>query len=436
MKKSRFKKGVASFYIVAFAALILVIVASSFAMVVMSEVERTSGSDLSRSAYDSAMAGVEDAKLALLNYQSCLKQGYRTGVEYSGSGEITCENIIYYMQHPDCDMVAKILGRTIESNEVKISEGAGSGNNMDQAYTCVMINTKLSDYRADLDPSSSYRIIKVALEDESQINQIKYVKISWNPTEVAGIGTFSSNFIGNGNSDNNSGRVSVWTDSNGSVPTYPTLALQLVQTAKDFKISDINSQTNGSGQTDRAMIFLVPTNLVGAASGSGDTYIGAYKGGTIGNNISAEEFAKTNNLEKNLPYVVYCNDDCVAMIGIPEPIGGNRSTDTFMFAVSLPYGQPATGFSLTLCTDISCESGISGSMAGEGDATAISLSNMQVAIDSTGRANDLYRRVEVRLEGSSSGSVYLPYVIQATDNDAGGEVKIEKELIVGSEYGL
>ena len=48
MKKSRFKKGVASFYIVAFAALILVIVASSFAMVVMSEVERTSGSDLSR----------------------------------------------------------------------------------------------------------------------------------------------------------------------------------------------------------------------------------------------------------------------------------------------------------------------------------------------------------------------------------------------------
>ena len=61
---------------------------------------------------------------------------------------------------------------------------------------------------------------------------------------------------------------------------------------------------------------------------------------------------------------------------------------------------------------------------------------MQVAIDSTGRANDLYRRVEVRLEGSSSGSVYLPYVIQATDNDAGGEVKIEKEFIVGSEYGL
>ena len=73
IKKSKFKKGAASFYIVAFSTLIMVILATSFATVVMSETTRTSNDDLSQSAYDSALAGVEDAKVAFFNYQNCIK---------------------------------------------------------------------------------------------------------------------------------------------------------------------------------------------------------------------------------------------------------------------------------------------------------------------------------------------------------------------------
>ena len=65
----KFRKGAASFYIVAISTLILLIVAMSFAAVIIYEVTRTSNDDLSQSAYDSALAGVEDAKLAFYNYR-------------------------------------------------------------------------------------------------------------------------------------------------------------------------------------------------------------------------------------------------------------------------------------------------------------------------------------------------------------------------------
>ncbi len=67
----RFKRGVASFYIVAISTLILVIIGASFAAVIISAVTRTSNDDLSQSAYDAALAGLEDAKLVLYDYQQC-----------------------------------------------------------------------------------------------------------------------------------------------------------------------------------------------------------------------------------------------------------------------------------------------------------------------------------------------------------------------------
>ena len=82
--QQRFKKGVASFYIVAFSTLILVIVSASFATVILSEVTRTANEDLSQSAYDSALAGVEDAKVALLKYHQCL---------YTQADSDECKNI-------------------------------------------------------------------------------------------------------------------------------------------------------------------------------------------------------------------------------------------------------------------------------------------------------------------------------------------------------
>ena len=119
MRKIRkFRKGAASFYIVAISTLILVIIAASFAAVIISEVTRTSNDDLAQSAYDSALAGIEDAKLAYYNYQSCKNE-----VKYIASG-LSCEQIIDWVENDrgDCDMIADILGRNKTDSGVLIQE--------------------------------------------------------------------------------------------------------------------------------------------------------------------------------------------------------------------------------------------------------------------------------------------------------------------------
>ena len=79
MKKSKglFKEGAASFYVVAFSTMILMVIAASFAAIIISEMNRTSNDDLAQSAYDSALAGIEDAKIAFYNYQNNPEQVQR-----------------------------------------------------------------------------------------------------------------------------------------------------------------------------------------------------------------------------------------------------------------------------------------------------------------------------------------------------------------------
>ncbi|MBQ1298322.1 hypothetical protein IIY24_00585, partial [Candidatus Saccharibacteria bacterium] len=151
--RMKFKKGAASFYIVAFSTLILLIVATSFATIIISEISRTTNNDLSQSAYDSALAGVEDAKIAFYNYKKCLaSEGDLSGNQGVNDGEVVdCEAIAYYMNNPVCGMVGRILGRTNSINdEVVIRESSDVDNNMQQAYTCVKIKTKLDNIEATL----------------------------------------------------------------------------------------------------------------------------------------------------------------------------------------------------------------------------------------------------------------------------------------------
>ena len=145
-KEYRFKKGAASFYMVAFSTLILLVVATSFAAIIVSEVTRTANDDLAQSAYDSALAGVEDAKLAFYSYQKCLEQGATETEIDDNKNEVTCGEIIHYMNNPDCDMVANILGRYGNNpepgGEVMIEESVGSGNKRNRSWNlsmCILV---------------------------------------------------------------------------------------------------------------------------------------------------------------------------------------------------------------------------------------------------------------------------------------------------------
>lgn len=407
--RNKFKKGAASFYIVAFSTLILMIVATSFAVVIISEIERTSNDDLSKSAYDSAMAGIEDAKVAIYSYQNCL----------IGTGGEECEEILQYMDGEDCNAISKILGRS--TNQIIES---GTDNNMQQSYTCVTIDNTLDDYRSEVTSKNTTKVMRAKFEGVSA-SQITKVRVSW----------FSNKNDMTTQYNNIKGNKVVFpgetTSTSTSVP--PTISLAMLQTAKEFKMSDFD--TKEGNNTDRGMVYLVPTDEVAVASSSApNNYIGAYNGGS--NTISAEGFAKSNDqTSRNLPYVVYCDKDgefmCSTEIALPNPVNGERNDETFIFAVGLPYGEPDTDFSLEfLCNDIDCGLNREGE---EYTSNRAFLENVQIEIDSTGRAYDLFRRVATRLEGKDDFTLSLGAPLSLFGDGNDGDALI-KNFSVKCEY--
>lgn len=431
---SGFKKGAASFYIVAIATLILVIVAASFAAVIISEITRTSNDDLAQSAYDSALAGVEDAKLAYYNYQNCKENSGVVG------GGLECNDIIEWVEEgtkpagikSSCDMVAAILGRGT-GGEVPVQES--SANNMQQAYTCVKFSPRTEDIKGRVDESNPVYTVRLKFDetetgtiaDEDRVaNKIAKVKVKWHS-----------------DTDGDERRYAKFGDKGLFEQTEPmpaVLSVGMVQTSTVFHLSDFD-MTMGD-RTDRGTVYLVPTN--NASLAAGDNYELA-----LTKHIDANGFLKSNDKTSiNKPYAVYCEDDsgyaCSVTIDIPRPVGsGVRNKDTFVFKIALPYGKPSTDFSLefycndgTNCYTAPVSTAVDESLVVEPVAPVTPtpvvespkavLDGVQVRIDSTGRANDLYRRVETRLVPADTTTPYPLYAIQLLGSGSGS--LIEKDL--------
>lgn len=439
MKK--FKKGAASFYIVAFSTLILMIVAMSFAAVIISEVTRTSNDDLSQSAYDSALAGVEDAKLAFYNYQNCkVAEPNITPEEDNGDDNLTCAEIVWYVEKSDnCDMVAKILGRGT-GDDVGVAVEEGVGNNMAQFYTCVKFSDTLGDYRSTLSASNLIKVMRAKFDNGVQAKDIAKIRVSWY-SEVDQ--TFNYN--------NYNSSVGVYFPRLGVTrpATPPTISVAGLQTAGQFSLNDFEI-TKGDA-TDKWMVYLTPVNdQAAAAAGKGGNFNKtSYSNGV--SQISADDLRKSNDKTKeNLPYGVYCDPNaegefaCSAEITLPGVVnGGDRNDDTFVFVVGLPYGNPTTDFSLEFfCANgQACgtnEAERDSTMASDGSSRRATLKGVQVQVDSTGKANDLFRRVETRLEDTNDFALSIMGPLElfgeTNDGSGNGNYALKKDYTVTCEY--
>ena len=113
---------------------------------------------------------------------------------------------------------------------------------------------------------------------------------------------------------------------------------------------------------------------------------------------------------------------CTATIALPEPVGGDRNNDTFMFVLSMPYADASTDVRLQFCSDAGgCYEVGKEVVDGKEKSvtTEVSLDKVQIVIDSTGRANDLYRRVETRLEPADKAYPFPLYAIEVLGKDNG-----------------
>ncbi|MDO4978926.1 MAG: pilus assembly PilX N-terminal domain-containing protein [Candidatus Saccharibacteria bacterium] len=389
------KRGITSIFVTVIIILILGVVTASFLRLTTSEASQSSNNDLSQSAYDSAQAGIEDAKIALLQYHDCLSAGGATSSE-------ACKRIVPKMQQgirdKDCDTIANALGREVKNGGVNLQatkSGSDDENalSMLQAYTCVTVEEELDDYRTTLDSSNSFRIIPIR-PASGDINSIDTIEVSWfSPANKEAAGY--SNYC------NNESLYSI-TGCNSKYLAPPVLGVGLIQTDESFALSEL-TMANSSDKSNRGQLYFKPINRADASP----TTISA---SVLSSTANGSVYAKSNGSDNPGVYNVSCSASkvsdydgfyCRARVGIPKPFnGGNRNVGSFFLLVSLPYTKPDTDISVRAFRN----------------SSPISLVGVQARVDSTGRANDLYRRIEVRLELVDTYFPYPQYEIQMSED--------------------
>lgn len=342
------KKGVASFYVVIFATILFGVITLSFVRIILSESGQSSNDDLSQSAYDSALVGVEDAKRAVDEYYECMD---RTG----SATQCTQEHNGNPLFGGDCDTfyLREWLYPNAPDGEVLVEES--TTNNSNQAYTCVILSNSVPDYRSTLTADTPTRVVPIGIGSTS-LNNVKTIKFQWY-SEVNGTEFRNLNHGGSLANKNNS-------------TTPPVISLTLIQTDSTIDLSSFNNSTS----TRYSTMVLLPSE-------SGVNSIDSNQIGAAGNSDKGSA---------NEPFEIKCEHNefacTVELTGLNLTQGGNA-----MLVVSMPYGDLVTDFAVTLQ---------------QADGSSINFENVQVSVDSTGRANQLLRRVETRLDPAD---IFFPY---------------------------
>lgn len=446
MKKdtSKTKKGAASIYIVIFTTTLLGVIALSFVRIMLAESLRTTNYSLSQSAYNSALAGIEDAKIVLLRNQNCVNNGsYTSG---TGGKSTDCSNYIDTFDNQDsaikaagdCDIVGKFLHGNKNPNATETVIQTSDESNYhtdatDQAYTCVKISTYTDDFLAVLKEDASTKIIPLRTDNQGTQNSINHIRIQWfdkenyetvwNGEDGKLLNDYSSmqgGILKTNKTPYSDNKALSKGQFGAKAIVPPPLQVSYVQTAESFNISDFYA-SNNDGQTNRGTLLFRPSTE--------DVHGDKNKNDLSKDSDAHDALAYSADKSFNTPIDVHCvsnpgdmgsdnwpsNYACTAEFYIPGPIGsGNRNMNTTFLVVSLPYSKPTTDIAVKM---FHCDE------AEGSNCALLKFANVQPMVDSTGRANDLFRRVESRIELADTSFPISNYALASTRDDAPGVQK-------------
>ena len=366
----RNESGMVSIFIVIFTALLVTIVSVAFVRIMIQEQEKATTSDLSKSALDSAYAGVEDAKRAIIRYKQQCSGENATSTE--------CTNLASAFNAQGCDTLQRVgIVGNASDKEVQVQQSADDAK-LQQAYTCVKVQLDTKDYVGNISANAS-RLIH--LRATGAFNQ---VTIEW----------YSQKDLQAGQSDDSNGKVDLYSGTQipPALPRLNTtdgdtsklwpknrpalLRVQLLQVAKSFKLSDFDK--NDDDKRDDASLFLYPATFGDTtASFSNDLRLSSATGSF--RMVKCDETFSTTGGQG-----AYA---CKLTITIPNPVGADNADDRDVYLRVGELYSTSTSFRVTM----------------QDGANAATFKAVQPAVDSTGRANDLFRRISSRidLEGSS-----------------------------------
>ncbi|PLS80863.1 hypothetical protein CYG49_03810 [Candidatus Saccharibacteria bacterium] len=363
---------VAIFTVLFFVALITVITLG-FLRVMLDERRQSTDNDLSTSALNAAEAGVEDGKRLLMHCVDIARSGGTDADCTTALTTTTCPGAI------KTGPLATTLGVTVEDdNSVRVSTNADN----EQHYTCVIVDAETDDYISQLQPWQSDF---VPLASQQAYDRVEF---SWHmatPPQVGGIG--------------GDGPVGAYAN-NKTLPSVPTWAAQKYPAFMrlQFLKHERNTVHLADLEEDSRTAFLIPAN-------SGSTQVNL---GTVD--------SRTGARAKNQPITIDCEAPvgaitggyaCKAMVLLPEPVAIEESA--FMRVTSL-YG--ASNFKMRLLNG----------------AENRQFFNVQPIIDSTGKSNDVFRRIQARVRMDLQGN-YPTFALESAQD-------ICKNFFVGINAGL
>lgn len=353
--QTKWPSGAVAIFSVVFATLLIMIVTVGFMMLMIGDQRQSTNSDLSESAYDSALTGVEDAKRLIIAYADC-----------KGNSSTRCNNIRSVFTgaelKTDCYGIADAGFGSVENGETLIAQSE-TDKELNQAYTCVEVTMNTLDYLGELSDKGSGTLIPLQSAGGAQFNRLK---ISW----------FTQNDVGGPNVTLRTGvalpRLTAWGPT-----TPPIVRATVIQPDGNISLDDLN-------ETDSAAtLFLYPNTI-------GNT--------TFQTSLDVRDHDGGDGSEAPLP--VRCVDSLVIAAYSCEAtieLGGN-TTSAYLLLAAL-YNSTQYRVELFNSSD-----------------DPVRFNGTQPMVDSTGRASDIFRRVESRVELVGTTLAYPTTAVSVAKN--------------------
>lgn len=356
------EQGATALIIVMFSVLMFITITVSFMKIMAQEQMRTNDNELSQGAYDSALAGVEDGKRVLAMCQA---------------GVVAACNLLD-AETPICNIVSEAGLAVADNNEVYLKTTAGAnGRDFEQAYTCVKIRRDTDDYRGSLAKDGSTVVPLTVASDQSfdQVHIYWFAKDLSNPSKLPTPQNAVSPIFSS---------VSDWNGLSTTKP--PVLRVQLMQfSSNGFKPEDFDS--NGNAHT----LYLYPTRNPAGFSTTSFSLDGR-RAGTL-----APVLTRCNTTYSFNGYA------CQMTIALPDAVdmAGDKTKRRAYLRLMSIYNE--TEFRVVL---------------EKSSGEIVKFHGVQPSIDSTGRAADVFRRVEAKVEfvDPNEGLLYPRATVDITNN--------------------
>lgn len=357
----KFESGAVSLFVVVFAAMLLLIATVSFTRIMLADQRQATLNDVSQSAYDASLAGVEDAKRVIQISQDCDAQ------RITGS---QCTQVRTAIDAKQCNTVEAALYPIEKNNDknerlIQKNSSDSTAEAMDQAYTCVIINKQPMDYLGSLDKDQT---TVVPIDSTTPITAIE---LRWyNAKDRAKDDTMNVSYPSYG-SPATITLPKTWQATNPADKNVPPMMrLQVAETEAALS-GDQDRMRNTPGAA-----FLFPTDKTGFT-----------------------ETTLPARLTASAPILTRCNTKldqgayaCSMKVNLPKP-----TPRTYLALTSL-YGR--ANFQV---------------FAYNASGQQISFGSAQIEVDATGRANSLFRRTLTRVE--VGGDVVYPNAALFVDNN-------------------